>query len=49
MSARVLSRTDGKAIPGKVSAAWQGTALPDGETFRNSRPHPFVHDFGRTQ
>jgi hypothetical protein len=28
MSARLLSRTDGKAIPGSVSAAWQGTDLP---------------------
>src|SRR4029450_1669661 len=30
MSARLLVRTEGKAMPGSVSAAWQGTAVPDG-------------------
>src|SRR5256885_6044404 len=29
----------------RSSAAWQGMALPDGETFRNCRPQPFMHDF----
>ena len=35
-------------MPGRVSAAWQGTAVPDGVTFRNCRPQPLMQDFGRT-
>ena len=35
-------------MPGSVSAAWQGTAVPDGVTLRNCRPQPLMQDFGRT-
>ena len=34
-------------MPGRVSAAWQGTAVPDGVTFRNCRAQPPMQDFGR--
>ena len=48
MSVSELSRTEGKARSGRVSAAWQGSALPDGVRFKNRRAQPLMQDFGRT-
>ena len=47
MSARRLSRTLSKASPGMVSAAWQGSALPDGVMLMLPRPQPPMQGLGR--
>src|SRR6185437_250203 len=45
ISASEWSRTLQNSSPGIDSAAWQGSALPDGETLIATRPHPPAQGF----
>src|SRR5579859_390856 len=47
ISLKGVSRTEGKAKPGRLSAAWQGSALPEGEMLIARRPQPPMQAFGR--
>ena len=43
-----VCRTLGKSKPGRLSAAWQGSTRPAGETARKRRPHPPMQALGRS-
>jgi len=48
MSAKDVSRTDGRPCPAASRPRDTAATFPEGETLRNWRPQPFMHDFGRT-
>src|SRR6516162_6850633 len=47
ISARLASPTVGKRNPGRLSAAWHGSTLPDGVMLKKRRPQPPMQAFGR--